>query len=256
MRQRDLWLKHFYDEEIPAWNCPTCEVGVLELDEWVNREPKFSRPAMVSVFDASSERAWNEEGYPYPDGVFSAILRCHRSECREKVAVCGNFGTEERYISRDDYGRSAARWPFMFVPSLRFFHIPDKCPDNIKSEVVAAFAVYWSDTNSCLNRIRTAVEVILSYMKIPIADAKMKRIDLHRRIEILEKTEPRVAGHMMALKWLGNAGSHAGVVKSEDALDGFELLEYILRDRFDTLKAISDAIRKKKGPRRHPKKKR
>lgn len=255
MHQRELWLKHFYDREIPAWKCPNCELGVLELAEKTYSDAKLTLPSILSDFDASSQRAWDEDDYPYPDGVFSAILRCHRSECREKVAMCGNFSTEERYISRDDYGRSAARWPFMFVPALRYFHIPDKCPENIKAEVIAAFAVYWADTNSCLNRIRTAVEVILSYMKIPIADAKKKRIDLHRRIEILEKSEPQLAGHMMALKWLGNAGSHAGTVKNEDALDGFDLLEHILKDRFDSLKVISDAIRKKKGPRRHPKRK-
>jgi hypothetical protein len=32
----------------------------------------------------------------------------------------------------------------------------------------------------------------------------------------------------MAVKWIGNAGSHASVVTFDDALDGYELMDWVL----------------------------
>lgn len=54
--------------------------------------------------------------------------------------------------------------------------------------------------------------------------------------------------HLMAVKWLGNAGSHTSRPTDEDAFDGFELLEHILRERFNPLGKLTKTINRRNGP--------
>ena len=57
----------------------------------------------------------------------------------------------------------------------------------------------------------------------------------------------------MAVKWLGNAGSHSGTtVSAEDVLDAYELMEKLLAEVFNEeskkLKALAKKIIENKGP--------
>ena len=62
--------------------------------------------------------------------------------------------------------------------------------------------------------------------------SKNKQVDLtlHQRIEIYIKSEPIIGQQLMALKWLGNTGSHGSPVNIEDLLDAFEILEHSLEE--------------------------
>jgi hypothetical protein len=56
---------------------------------------------------------------------------------------------------------------------------------------------------------------------------------------------------MMAVKHPGNAGSHPGKVDDEAVFDGFDILSYILDERYanahNAIAALSKAINKSKG---------
>jgi hypothetical protein len=61
-----------------------------------------------------------------------------------------------------------------------------------------------------------------------------------------------LANLMLAVKWIGNAGSHTGSVKEKDIFDGFDLLEHVLYTLFPpqvpNLAALAQSINAAKGP--------
>ena len=77
----------------------------------------------------------------------------------------------------------------------------------------------------------------------------------HARIETLQKKHPDARKQLMAVKWIGNAGSHTDKLTSSDVVAGAEHLELALRLLYDKrdemLKRSADRINKRKGvPRR------
>jgi hypothetical protein len=81
----------------------------------------------------------------------------------------------------------------------------------------------------------------------------MQRISLHERIGILKLRAASVVDALLAIKWVGNAGSHLGQLTRDDVFDAFDILETVLddlfvRNRATTQKLIRD-INKRKGPR-------
>ena len=62
-----------------------------------------------------------------------------------------------------------------------------------------------------------------------------------------------VAEHLLAIKWIGNSGSHVGELSQKDLLDGFELVEYALEKLYskneERLNQMTKEINKRKGPR-------
>jgi hypothetical protein len=100
-----------------------------------------------------------------------------------------------------------------------------------------------------------ALELLMNYLGIQkrARDHKGKMYDLklHRRVELYEKREPTLGKHLMAIKWLGNSGSHVGSVSREDLLDAFEILEHvldeILRGRSKKIAQLAKKLNKKHG---------
>jgi hypothetical protein len=85
----------------------------------------------------------------------------------------------------------------------------------------------------------------------------MRSVTLHKRIENLQATRPKLkelCDQMMAVKHLGNAGSHPGIqVRDTDVFDALDILERILQDTYSghpgQLARAVKQINKRKGPR-------
>ncbi|WP_426324353.1 hypothetical protein [Pedobacter sp. R-06] len=43
-----------------------------------------------------------------------------------------------------------------------------------------------------------------------------------------EKKNPEVANHLLAIKWIGNSGSHFNTLSEQNILDAYRLLKYAL----------------------------
>jgi Domain of unknown function (DUF4145) len=139
-------------------------------------------------------------------------------------------------------------------------HVPEDCPDAVKKELNLVFGLYWSDRSSCLNRIRNALELVLDDLKVPkrqrTRTGKMQSRTLHNRIEKLQTARPKlkeVCDQMMAVKHLGNAGSHSVLkVQLYDVFDGLDILERILNDTYSghpaQLARAVKRINRKRGP--------
>lgn len=74
---------------------------------------------------------------------------------------------------------------------------------------------------------------------------------LHKRIERYAKAEESIGPQLMALKWLGNTGSHSGDVGQQELLDAFEILEHVLAEiverRSDRVAALARELTEKHG---------
>jgi hypothetical protein len=78
-------------------------------------------------------------------------------------------------------------------------------------------------------------------------------LTLHERIERFRRDDVAAGRALMAVKWIGNEGSHGGRLDKKDLLDGFELLEHALSEVFGRrskrLAAIERRITRRKGRR-------
>jgi hypothetical protein len=214
----------------------------------------------VYAHDGATERHYRLRGFDPESstGRFVCLLRCPRTECQEACAVSGDTVTD-----CDEDGYYVAGRPKSVTPPLPIVQIPDECPEPVCDEIQAAFTLFWCDNAACLNRVRNALELLLDDLKIPRGKndhtaGKRRRLQLHQRIERLEAKRPKlkaICDRMMAVKHLGNAGSHAGEkVQQKDVYDGFDILERVLHDMYSDheteLAKMVAQINRRKGPRK------
>jgi hypothetical protein len=244
---RSLWKDSIMEEYVPEWPCTFCNVPAL----YVLKE------SFKTVWDRESESIPQHEFCPdMVTGRFVCILCCRR--CREAFAVSGNFDTVADYEGYEERGH-----PTSITPPPPLIEIPRACPAPVRAEVVAACSLYWCDLAASLNRIRNALELVLDHLKVPKSTmdrtrGKKRRLGLHDRIVKLEQRRPKLKDlceRMMAVKYLGNAGSHPGVkVDADDVFDGFDILEQVLHDMYSAhpglLARAVKQINRNKGPRK------
>jgi hypothetical protein len=266
---RKLWQAEISAEHVPNWPCPGCGAASLTL----------VKDSFHTVSDGSTSRNWRDPDFEpeFATGRFVCLLECTKSGCQETCAVSGNHDITQG----GEYGE---HWyptgrPKSINPPPPMIQIPRACPGEVRAEVVAAFSLYWSDYASSLNRIRNALELVLTDLGVsrgtmsakkpkpgspppapgdPPPKKKLSRLSLHQRIEGLAKEKPKlkdICERMMAVKHLGNAGSHPGVqVEIGDVFDGLDILERVLQDMYSEhpreLTRTVRQINQRKGPRK------
>lgn len=234
---RELWEKTFTESDYPAWICPTCFKGVI-------RPVKngFLSNETFDSLEARDQLAWE------PDWVLlkcAALLNCSNPDCRESITMIGT-GTIEMIMSYDSKGRTQYEAveifkPIYFDPPLFPFQLPSKCSNDIKEMIIDSFRLFLSDPDSAGNKIRVAVERILTNHKIQKSkrNKRNQRVmrSLHERIELYEKKNSEIAQMLMAIKWLGNAGSHDGKrLTIKKILDAYEIVEHVLEELYSPRK--------------------
>jgi hypothetical protein len=185
---------------------------------------------------------------------FSAILKC--PACKKSYACIGHFkyfSREGKYLTTIEVGRgylgpkAKIYYPLNFFPYLSIFYYPkQKLSDEFNHEVDLAFSHFWNDPTASSNKIRRALEHLMDYLNVPMHEK------LHHRIEEFKKTNPEVGEKLMAIKHIGNAGSHKEIVLREDILDAFQLLHFSLNqlypsDQEQKIREISIQINSTKG---------
>src|SRR5581483_9192460 len=86
------------------------------------------------------------------------------------------------------------------------------------------------DVASAANRLRAGVEALLDdqgVVKTSVVQRRRQRMSTHSRIERFKQVDDEAAKYLMAIKWLGNTGSHGAPddVSRGDVLDAMELFE-------------------------------
>ena len=247
-----IWTKQYFDINSKLeWSCPSCEKNSLEI----KKENFFSGETAESKKMRSEDQDWEVEWITLN---FSGVLEC--KDCGEIVTFTGKGNVEHSgyyNYEMDDYVEEYNNVfsPTFFQPALHIFKIPKKCPTNVREEIIASFKLYWSDLSASANKIRSALEILLTEEKVKRFQNKNgKRIPifLHHRIESYKNKE--VIEFLLAIKWIGNTGSHIGGLEKIDILEAYKMLEFSLNKIYDNkekeVKKIAKEINKRKGTRK------
>jgi hypothetical protein len=250
---RTIFKNAFQTSNIPDWTCPTCHKGALITD---SKNVKTYESAFSLSVHGHDE--WDPE---WMRGVFLGLLKCSNASCNETVVITGIFHSVENH-EYDQVNNSVDMvinqmlTPTCFNPPLHIFHINKDLPANIRNEIINSFNVYWLDISSCANKIRVVVELIMDDMKIPktyLSGNKRRGYILHKRIELFKVEKPEQADLLMAIKWIGNSGSHTSdSLTKDDILDSYEILEHVTTKLYETdskrIAKLTKTINKRKKP--------
>lgn len=243
---RHLWTRNITKSSCPMWQCPHCRKGVvtikaksLQFEETVESRRLHSDPE----FDAD----WVKH-------AFTAWGKCSNSQCGQAFAIAGEGGVSPEYTSDEgDWEYEEYFVPKYCFPMPHIIDIPRRCPDEIKIQLTQAFSLFWSDRPACAGRIRVSLEGLMNYLGVPkkrkSRSGGFNELTLHARIDAYAEKYPQVGAQLMALKWLGNTGSHENEVSKIDILDAFEILEHalveVLEKRTERVEELTKRLVKK-----------
>jgi hypothetical protein len=254
MIDRKLYKLPFRLESFPAWRCPTCGKGTLQL-----ADNTFRKDERAHSRGARDCEAWEPEWIEYS---FSCFLQCSAKNCTESVGLVGVGGVDWD-LGYDKNGLQQQVWgdrfhPKYFFPHLVLFDIPDATPESAANEVAQSFELFFCNPPSSANHVRIALENVLTDLKIKRYETHRRKktfLSLHSRIALLPKRHEHLKEMFLAVKWLGNAGSHSNKsVTMDDVMDAYDIVQVLLHDLYDSqAKAatkLAKSINKKKGPNR------
>lgn len=231
---------------IPRWPCPTCLQGHL-----IKKQGCFH-----AIETGGSKRSQSHEDWG-PDWItkrFSGILVCDNDACGELAAILGTadvievetdpIGAPSEYDWVDRYCvRSILPAPWPIVP-------PQGTPPLVREALEDAARLLWQSSEAAANQVRQAVEHLMDSRgikkRVKGIDKKgnpiTTRLVLHNRIELFGKQDAANADILLAVKWLGNSGSHAGGLKRVDVFDAFDMMEKVLNKLYGGDKALMKRV--------------
>lgn len=246
-----LTLKHllegFEDNSFPPFPCPRCSATLV--------------PKSKTLHIAESAESWDlhEVGAIGPDeggGVFTVIMECSDSSCSESVAVAGK---NHLTASEDVHGKECIAYilePSHFVPHLNLFTVPSNVPESVKKPLNASFGLFWTDPSASGNSIRTAVEELMNYKRVKKwtnrPGKKRHPISLHDRILEFKESKRDLGELLLAIKWIGNAGSHRQTLEKKNIIAAYQMLEHVLQELFEKRTAFLAKTAKQINKRRKP----
>ena len=249
---RKLYKVPFTREKSPDWLCPHCGKGVLRFIDGTFRaeERRHSR-------EARDYEAWDPDWIEYS---YSGMLRCSNDQCKECVATSGVGGVDIDVVFGHG-GEPEQTWadffrPKYFEPPLAIIDLPTECPASVSEPLEESFRLFFSSPASASNNVRIALESLLTELGIKryaVKNSKRQFLSLHSRIGLLPAKYSELRDLLFAIKWLGNAGSHAdSVVTLDDVMDAYELIDHVLQElyaqRSKKAKDLAKLVNKKKGP--------
>ncbi|MCB4763292.1 MAG: DUF4145 domain-containing protein [Sulfurovum sp.] len=249
---RQLYKRAFSKENLPEWSCPICQKGILQQVEGA-----FLCEETILSKEGRSHEDWEPEWVTYS---YSNSLKCSNTNCGEIIFNIGDGSVDWDIVQGEDGYPEQVYMDYFrskyFHPSLVMFNIPDNTPEDVEESLKESFALFFSNPDSSLNHTRIALEKLLNFLKVnkfTNRDGRRFPINLHRRIGSLPTKYSHIKDLCLAVKWLGNAGSHSGEnITKDDVLDAYEIMDAILYELFDNKKdkatKLSKKINKKKGP--------
>lgn len=234
------------------WPCPFCAAPSLRLQSHTLAEGETG-PSKEDRLSAS----WEPQ---LLQGRFSCIVEC--KSCNGEIAVSGFWHPEEEPYHDDDNGPSLG-WvnrylPQYFTDAPPIVSLPTDTPDGVESQLKRSFTLFWGDVPACANAIRAALEELMTAQRINKSVGRPKpgkswvMLSLHRRIEIFGLKKRDLATQLLAVKLIGNEGSHTGVLTREDILDAYEILSHVLDELYANTGQAADALAREINRRKAP----
>ena len=229
----------------PALSCPEC-AGSLIVEKVEDIESRNSK-------NARDEEGWEPE---WIQGRFVATARCHL--CGEPVVLTGPYEVDLALMPNGQWFGEYARFYRVAAtsPGLRLATVPPSTPVQVEGSFKEAAGALWSSPASAANCLRRGVEALLDAKRVrktQTTKGRRSRLTTHTRIEILKDSQSKVAEALMAVKWIGNEGSHAQTLTVQNVLDGAEILEWAVDLAFSSrevqLKRRITQVNRAKGAR-------
>ena len=245
---RKKWKAEFREGDQLRWPCPSCGQTTLRI-----------APQTITKGQTRASKEWQEHEAAEPDqieGRFACLIGC--AHCANAVGAAGTYRVQDDRHVDQVHGETGDYIHYYrvnyFTDSPHLVDVPEATPDVVRQELLASFQLFWSDPLACTNRIRSSVEKLLTAQKIPQKPARRRGfLTLHDRIERYRHEQPKIASSLMAVKWIGNAGSHAKPTTDDDAIDGYVLMDWVLHDlyarRHREAAELTRQINRRKGPR-------
>lgn len=249
--KRDIWLSDIFFEDgadaFPAYPCSNCDSGTLRLlSDSLSYWP-----------DAETKKAWDyidDEARVYH---FKAELKC--VVCGESHHMLGygevDFDVDpdgEEFWDEDCGHQMQTRKVLRLMPS-SFFPAPpilNLLPKHKDEEFAKAlrqsFQLFWIDSASCANKIRTAMEYLLDCPPFSIEAKKENGDDIkfNKRLEMLKDSNEDYFNLFDALRWLGNTGTHELNVNRNDVLKAYSVIDSMFHQLFVLPEFIESSRRK------------
>lgn len=248
---RELYTQSIKKDGAPNWPCPRCSGGHLRLET-----ESLTRSWTADTQEASDHEAFEAS---WVEQRFVAMLKCDNVKCKEPVVLAGTGRVEEwpdEHLTEMFY--EDVFTPAYVFPSPRLIALPPNAPSAVVEELNQAFTASWSDFASAGNRIRAAAECLMDALRIPKttvnAKGKKEPLKLHSRIDKTKAKYPTTHQSLLAVKWLGNAGSHSTVLTRDAVFDALDIFEAVLHELYSThpsaIKKLVAQVNARKGPTR------
>jgi len=216
-------------------DCPYCGNSKLKIEK--NNYIEIEDQNTVKKRQASTASDVDDFGsYDY-SGIYVAIAKCENFSCQGRVVIiCKTSLTPEQYYDEEgeineDYISTCK--VINIIPSPYIINIPKEIPNDYLNQIQVISQQYWINNDSCLNSIRILLEMIMNYHRVKKYNYKKGKkrtiIVLHNRIESFFRNDPKLKDITLALKWLGNEGSHPGKSTKTTVESSLKILEYILK---------------------------
>jgi len=247
----DLWLRDIFFEDgadaFPAYPCASCDSGTLML----------MPDSLLNWPDVETRREWeflDDESRVYH---FKAELKC--GACGEIHHVLGygevdfDVDPEGEYFWDEECGYQLQTRKVMRLIPNNFFPAPPLLrlrPEHKDEEFAKAlrqsFQLFWIDTASCANKIRTAMEYLLDCppFEIETKDKNGDELDFNNRLQKLNISHEGYFEQFNALRWLGNTGTHELSVGRSDVLKAYGVVDSIIHQLFVLPEFIENSKRK------------
>lgn len=231
----------FTKENIPQWRCPECLNETLELiqDSFIEHKS--------AATSKSIHEDWFEPGFYR--GVFSGMLRCSRKDCLEMVSMHGESEYEENWDEQMcDHSYDLVLKVKDFFPALPLFTPIEKCPQDISEQLQKLSALLPGYPSAAVNTLRILLEMLmdeLGVIRIYVVGKKKtrKEYSLNQRINNYDGPHQEMKDGFLAMKWLGNSGSHRSQhVSDKDIETACFILDDFLQQIFRSSRDHSAAI--------------
>lgn len=221
-------------EHIPEWPCPNCADGKLIFEQQSLyfrsakklyshddfRKEDFENGILLGMVAAVGKAFFQLQ---FKQARFNAFLQC--KICSETVSVCGRAEILPSH-SQSSHKESIFLIPEFYSPPLPIFPLLKEYPKDIKRELAKSFSVFFADSSSAGNKLRTCIEILLDNQKVQESNS------LHSRIQEFRKTNNDLGEMLLALKLLGNEASHTTELNKNDLITAYEIIEYVLEKIF------------------------
>ena len=212
----------------PAIDCQICGIGRVQV---IAGKTEFFESADSRKLRERDRDNWEAE---WAEGLFQAQLLCSDPGCQTRYLAIGKYKLEQLKLRQPDEAEYQEILSLLVAqPSFPISdRLPSDTPDLVNDRIKEAAGIVWLDPNAAGNRLRLAVEELLTERGIPKTDpagGPSDYLTTHARINLFKKLDPEAAKLLFAVKWVGNGGSHGNTLNSEKVVLQMQILHEALK---------------------------